>query len=441
MVTRDLTRDVVRGLSTLEMEFVETTDNQWFKHAEFSAPQYAITSTISYADTIYPAFAFLGGMGPQRAWYRSIGLIGLGLGFNTLRAIDLEQVMEAAKGRHATIQRRQRRRELIERMERRASRGLADSLLSVESLQYDEDADEEAMEELEEEEEELEQEDLKMHPPNYLRLPGVLQRTGLCSLLFQTCCTLNEDWTMSWWFPLTVGSAWSFISFYAFSTRSFLVPRGFETHSPSDPYASPQLSAQTIIDTRVFGSHRLYQAANDPEGLLTVLTGTLSLWSGAKFVSAVTSTNMSAASALGLGIGSVCAGIGLAKLFPRHFPVSKRLWTPSFVFVTSGTSIIKYVLVGMLTTCLPEWVTYPLSCLGQRSLEIYFYGALVRKLLKSYRAHTTKDGSYWMRMKRWLNRHLHREWLSDLMLVLGFEGLLTVVAVYLVKTGIRIIYY
>lgn len=433
---------MVRGLSTLEMEFVETTDNSWFNHSEFTrSSQYVVANSVSYADTIFPAFTFLSGMGSQRVWYRSIGLIGLGLGFNTLQAIDLEQVVEAAKGRHATIQRRQRRRERMERMERRASRGLADSLLSVESLNFNEGDDDDNDDAIEEEEDEEEQEISRLQSPNYLRLPGVLQRTGLSSLLFQACYSLNETWTLSWWYPLTAGAVWTFISFYALSKRSILRFSEKESYEPSDPFANPQLSAQTQIDTEVFGAHRLYQAANDPEGILTVLTSSITMWSGAKFIHYTSSHNLSPGSTAALGLVSICAGYGLAKLLPKHFPLSKRFWTPSFVFVTSGTSAIKYAVGSVLTTALPHWAIYPIACLGQRSLEIYFYGALLRKVLKEHGAHSTKDGSYWTRMKRWLTLQLGREWAADLVLVVGVEFALTSVAVYLVKTGLRVIYY
>lgn len=437
MVARDLTRDVVRGLSTLEMEFVEASDNSWFKHHSSSM------SGISYADTIFPAFAFIGGESP-RTWYRSIGLIGLGLGFNTLRAIDLEQVMVAAKGKHATIQRRQRRRERLERIERRASRGMADSLLSLESFNEDEEIEED--EAIEEEKEEPE---MKPLPPNYLRLPGVLQRTGVCSLLFNACLDINQQWTLSLWFPVTMGAAWSIISFYALSSRSVLrLDRPATTHTLSQPFANPKLSAQTQIDTYCFGAHRLYTPENDPEGLLTVLTTAITMWTGAKFIQYISSPSSSIVSAFALGTCSIGAGYGIAWALPNYMPLSKRFWTPSFVLVTSGTSVLKYVLGSLITNTLPTCIVHPIACMGQRSLDVYFCGGLLRKVLKEYGAQTTKEGSLWMRMKRWLNNSpivtfidKKHEWAADLVLVLGVEVILASTAVYLVKTGMRVIYY
>lgn len=439
MAHRDLTRDVFRGLCTLEMEFVEASDLPAFAHADLLASS-SNGGQLTYADTIYPSFLFLSGGTPTRAWYRSLGLVGLGLCFNTLRTIDLEETMHAARGRHKSIQRRQRRRERIERLERRASRGMADSLLSVGDEHaynpddYDYDRDEYSENAIDEGPEDVQDEE-EGEPrliPKFLRLPGVLQRTGLTTLLFRCSYTLLPTWTASWAFPAVVTGIWC--------AASYLGCKG----SWRRPFASPQDSAQTRLDKAVFGIHRLHNPVHDPEGLLTVLPGCLSLWAGYKFNSLLSTPSLAGLSDtqfVGLGLGLAAAGYAVARLLPNHLPLSKRYWTPSYALSTAGVSVLRYALSRFTVAHFPPAVVYTLTCLGQRSLETYFYGAVLRKMLKEYGAATTKEGSAWARAKRYLNRVFGRPWLSDVILVLGVETVLVTAAVYLVQTDTRVIYY
>lgn len=432
-VARDLTRDVVRGLATFELEFFASSDLPWLQLSDSTAQQPPAAVSFSYADCVLPTFLFLSGITPTRAWYRSVGLVGLGLGFNTLSTIDLEETIDAAKGRHHSIQRRQRRRERMERRERRMSRGLADSLLSVDGEDAMDEDEDEAVGSAEEDEKEEEEEEQRRLIPKFLRLPGVLQRTGLSTLVFHACYTASPAWTSSWWFPGTVGAAWAAITILGSSSPSW-----------RRPFADPQKTAQTRLDVALFGAHRLASAANDPEGLLTVLSGCLTLWSGLKFEAAALSVRDSAC----VGLGLLAGGYTLARAVPWLFPLSRRYWTPSYVLATSGVSVLKYAAGRVAVGWCPAWLTYALSCVGQRSLEVSFYGVVLRKLLKEYGATTTAAGSAWMRGKRCLSvrvgracRGWWRDWMSDAVLVLGVEGVLVGAAVYLVRSGVRLVYY
>src|SRR5690349_14629008 len=75
---RDPARDVVRGLTALEMTFVNVSGLRWTDHSPY-------IGQITYADTIFPCFAFLSGMSPTPI-RRSLGLVGIGLSLNTVSA-------------------------------------------------------------------------------------------------------------------------------------------------------------------------------------------------------------------------------------------------------------------------------------------------------------------------------------------------------------------
>jgi predicted acyltransferase len=68
--------------------------------------------------------------------------------------------------------------------------------------------------------------------------------------------------------------------------------------------------------------------------------------------------------------GMVCLGLGL--LWSLHFPIAKRLWTSSFILVTSGLSFtFMAVFYGIIDVVgFKKWA-FPLVVVGMNSLTIY----------------------------------------------------------------------
>ncbi|ORY87838.1 hypothetical protein BCR37DRAFT_390353 [Protomyces lactucae-debilis] len=77
-MSRDPVRDIVRGLTTLEMTLINLSQTKALAHSGY-------IDQITYADTIFPTFAFLAGMSPSPV-RRSVGLVGLGLALNAISA-------------------------------------------------------------------------------------------------------------------------------------------------------------------------------------------------------------------------------------------------------------------------------------------------------------------------------------------------------------------
>jgi predicted acyltransferase len=284
---RDPTRDVVRGLTSLEMTFVNISSLQWTSHSPY-------IGQITYADTIFPCFAFLSGMSPAPA-RRNVGIIGLGLGLHAVSAV--------AYGKPA------------------------------------------------------------------VRIPGVLQRLGVASLI------ANEPRLaflrryqgaplMLMWYAITLLGA---------SKTSIDNPLAH----PDYPGADMPGIAQTRIDKLFFGE-RLYRPAYDPEGLLGSLTTAISMQIGRWFED----RNLTVLQKAVASIGMITVGEAFHFLLPKYASISKSLWTPSFVLVTSGISILKYLALEGALPYLPTTIKSLLVAVGNRSLEVYAISTLLTMLLR-----------------------------------------------------------
>lgn len=285
-MTRDGTRDVVRGLTSLEMTFVNASSLRWTSHSGY-------IGQITYADTIFPCFAFLSGMSPAPA-RRNVGLIGLGLGLNTLSAI--------ANGKPV------------------------------------------------------------------VRLPGVLQRLGLSSLLAnEPFPALLRQYNGA---PLII--LWYIITLFGASKMAVDNPLAH----PDYPSAESWGTAQTRIDSFLFG-RRLYTPWYDPEGLLGCLNTAASMVIGRSFQE----QSLTAPQKVMVATGMITMGETLHFILPRYAPISKSLWTPSFVLVTSGISILKYTAMEKVIPYLPIRLKSFLLAVGKRSLEVYVASTILTALL------------------------------------------------------------
>lgn len=284
---RDPARDIVRGLTSLEMTFVNITGLQWASHSGY-------VGQITYADTIFPCFAFLSGMSPAPT-RRSVGLIGIGLSLHTVATV--------ATGKPV------------------------------------------------------------------VRIPGVLQRIGLASLIANEprLAFLRRYQGV----PLVL--LWYAITLLGALETSIDNPLAH----PDYPAADTLGTAQTRIDRFFFGP-RLYRPSYDPEGLLGSLTTAVSMLVGQSFIE----QNLTVPQKLMASVGMISVGEALHFLLPKYAPISKSLWTPSFVLVTSGVSILKYLALEKAIPYLPPTIQDLLLAVGKRSLEVYVVSTLLTMSFK-----------------------------------------------------------
>jgi predicted acyltransferase len=336
-MARDPVRDAVRGLTSLEMTFVNISELAWTAHSPF-------VGQVTYADTIFPCFAFLSGMSwaPSR---RNVGLIGVGLGLNALGA--------AVSGKSS------------------------------------------------------------------VRIPGVLQRLGLASLIANepSLAFLRQyhgaPLVLLWYVITLLGSA----SADAYNPLAH----------PDFPASDATGTAQTRIDTTLVGQ-RLYRPSFDPEGLLGSLTTAVSMLLGRAFVELPLPVSHHLVAAAGM----ITVGEAAHFMLPKYAAISKSLWTPSFVLVSSGLSILKYVAVERGLRYLPSAIQDTLQAVGRRPLEVYIISTLLIMV-----ANYGESQSLMARGKRLLSRFVGLP-TADFVLSSGITGLVAAAAQFLVSRNIRL---
>jgi len=201
-----------------------------------------------------------------------------------------------------------------------------------------------------------------------LRIPGVLQRIGIC--YFATGLVLRRTSSaaalLAATLTLTLGY-WALLMW---------VPPGAGDLSPAG-----NLGAH--VDRALFGTH-LSKPDGDPEGLLStipaVATTLLGATAGIMMQSSARRSRvvmrLLAAGALGVFIGLVWNVV---------LPINKNLWTSSFVFLSAG--IAGIVLAGCYA-CVDAWpstlsraVARPLIVLGANAILLYVLSTVAARLL------------------------------------------------------------
>lgn len=267
--------DLCRGFAVLEMELANRSSK--VAHAPIGADY------MTYADTIFPMFAFLAGTHRPRL-SRSFTTVGLGIAYNFCKEWHLG--------------------------------GPA---------------------------------------PKQVRPFGVPQRLGLASLLYAagspSSCILPVTLSILW-LSLTLGLS----------------------ENPEKPYNTPQKSAQTRIDRALLPPGcRLYADSYDPEGLLGTLTTAVSMWFGGWVNYYKPSFNEGFVTSLSL----MSMGYMTSYAFPHAFPVSKPFWTLSFTMVTSGLSLLKYIVAKVIVQYVP---LRPVQVLGRHSLAAFVLSEILQKV-------------------------------------------------------------
>ncbi|KAG0687275.1 hypothetical protein C6P40_002574 [Pichia californica] len=228
---------------------------------------------------------------------------------------------------------------------------------------------------------------------------GVLQRHGLSSIILNNIVSTENRNSVS--FPIALTCLWYLISI-GFSNNRF------------NPFKIQKDTAQQKIDSPFFKG-RTYHENFDPEGLLGALMTSVTIWSGSWFMR--NSGNFSNIETFLLGSGLLSSGLVLSKISPEYMPISKPLWSPTFVLTSNGISILKYLMLKVTIPYFPTVLKNLLSIVGKHSMEVYFLGEIVLLGLK----YCPKNGSsLWNRMESLLNKVLPKG-ITQGILTVGFD--------------------
>ena len=218
-----------------------------------------------------------------------------------------------------------------------------------------------------------------------LRLPGVLQRIAFAYLAASVVVLHVRP---SRWLVVAAAlliSHWALLALVPFGGH----PAGTMT---------PDHNLAGYIDTLVFGRHAL-AIPIEPEGLLGTLPASATAILGAAAGELVRQQSGKAVVVRALALsGGAAVVIGLA--WSRVLPISKPLWTGSFVLVTAGIAALALAPIYFAVDVRGRrrWCR-PLAWLGASPLTIYIGSEVVRRLLD---ASVVPQGSGRTTPKAWL---------------------------------------
>ncbi|MBN1781915.1 DUF5009 domain-containing protein [bacterium] len=229
-----------------------------------------------------------------------------------------------------------------------------------------------------------------------IRIPGVLPRISVCYLLVSLLYlahvkTAGGRLYFSPQFMLWTGLG--FLAFYYVLMQFVPVP-GYG----SGRWDSPEGNLAAYIDRAVFGAH-LWRLSRiwDPEGLLSTLPALTTTITGVICAWWLKLQHQNRLQKLSMLFIAGAAGILIAYACSLLVPINKNLWTPSFVFLSSGfASLVLGACVWLVD--MKSWKRWAQSfvVLGSNAITVYFLSSIAGVILAM--VHISGD----MSIKLWL---------------------------------------
>ncbi len=202
-----------------------------------------------------------------------------------------------------------------------------------------------------------------------LRIPGVLQRIGICYLAASILFLYVRPRTRAFIVAALLIGYWVLMCFVP-------VP-GLGVPGRDIPFLHPDANLGAYLDRKflinLWGSRSgLYEITRDPEGLLSTLpaiaTALLGVFTGEWLRSQRSPQNK----ALGMLVFGVI-GLILGKTWGIWFPINKKLWTSSYVLFTAGFALVCLALCYWAAD-IKRWRgawTKPLLIFGRNAIAAY----------------------------------------------------------------------
>ncbi|MFN0184609.1 MAG: acyltransferase family protein [Aquabacterium sp.] len=200
----------------------------------------------------------------------------------------------------------------------------------------------------------------------------------------------------------------------------------------SDPYSLEGFFG-TALDRMLLGPRHLYGGEGvpfDPEGLASTVPAVaqvlIGAWAGLWMRDAPLTSSRALATVPGLVIAGL-ALLALGGIWADLMPVNKKLWTSSFVLVTSGLALLMLALLSALHDKPPDagrtapwpvlgWLTPVVKAFGRNALFVFVLSGLVPRLLSlvHWPDGLVADGlPRWITPLQWLYRTLFADLADD----------------------------
>ena len=188
----------------------------------------------------------------------------------------------------------------------------------------------------------------------HLRIPGVLQRIGVCVAAAGVITLLGG----------ARAAAWS-------SAALLLGYWGLMSAGPLDP----QGNLGAVVDRAVFGAHK-WKPGWDPEGLLSTLPAIATTLLGSLAGERLRGAPRPGATIRSLAAGGAAAAL-LGLLWSRLFPINKNLWTSSYAVLMSGLAALCLAACLWLVD-IRGWKTWaaPFLWLGRNAIAAFSLSTL-----------------------------------------------------------------
>jgi len=215
-----------------------------------------------------------------------------------------------------------------------------------------------------------------------LRIPGVLQRLGLCTLLAAPI--------VLWW-GWRGQLAWALGLLAAYAAAMLLIPVPGADGIVRTGALLPGQDLGAFIDRALLGEAHLWRQAKtwDPEGLLSTVPAVATQLFGVLAGQWLLSRREPGEKAMWFMVsGLACLWIG-QLLDAWLMPINKNLWTPSYVFAMAGWAQLVFACCYWLLDAMPlplararmARLAKPLLVFGMNALFIFALSGLVAKLL------------------------------------------------------------
>lgn len=217
-----------------------------------------------------------------------------------------------------------------------------------------------------------------------LRIPGVLQRLGLCTLLAAPI--------VLWW-GWRGQLAWALALLAGYAAAMLLIPVPGADGIVRMGALLPGQDLASFIDRALLGEAHLWKQAKtwDPEGLLSTVPAVATQLFGVLAGQWLLSRREPGEKAMWFMVsGLACLWIGQV-LDAWLMPINKNLWTPSYVFAMAGWAQLVFACCYWLLDAMPlplararmARLAKPLLVFGMNALFIFALSGLVAKLLAS----------------------------------------------------------
>ena len=209
----------------------------------------------------------------------------------------------------------------------------------------------------------------------HLRIYGVLQRIAICYVI----TAVLELWT-GWRTQLAI----AIVCLAGYWTMMRYVPvPGFGIPCRDIPLLDPDRNLVAWLDRKLLMGH-LYEGTRDPEGVLSTIpaiaTSLFGLLTG-KWLKAAYSPRVKTLALVAAGTAAIVVG----DIMNVWFPINKKLWTSSYVVLTTGLALLCLAACYWIAD-IKQWRgrwTWPILVFGTNAIAAYFLSEALAAALYS----------------------------------------------------------